>query len=197
MKTPTTNCLKLNCSTLQQQNPSSQRRYQQNRDSREKPSRGKAPAERTAKRIPSRGNAPANKGRGAKGCLEGSGTLYTVAARRWEATVSSQHIIAANEEVVTHTEGPWHTHTIKEGSAAPTLNQGEVCSNHRKVYGCQEKTRNNQQKVHGIHIQPRRRFVVSIHIHPRIRSVVSPNQQAKTKLKNCPSKTSKLKNKIH
>jgi hypothetical protein len=37
MQTPTTNCPKLNCSTLQQQNPSSQRRYQQNRDSREKP----------------------------------------------------------------------------------------------------------------------------------------------------------------
>jgi hypothetical protein len=59
------------------------------------------------------------------------------------------------------------------------------CGNHRKVRGCQEKTHSSQQKVHGIHIQPRRR------------SVVSPNQQAKTKLKNCPTNTSKLKMKIH
>jgi hypothetical protein len=69
--------------------PLSQKRYQQNRDSREKPFKG---------------NATTNRG-GAKGCLEGSGTLYTVATRRWEAIVPSQHTVATNEEVAAHTEG--------------------------------------------------------------------------------------------
>jgi hypothetical protein len=151
MQTPTTNCLKLNCSTLQQQNPSSQRRYQQNRDNREKPFKRESTSKSSSKEKPSRGNAPANKG-GAKGCLEGSGTLYTVVARRWEAIVPSQHTVAANEEATAHIEGPRHTHTVKEGSTTPTLSQGEVCGNHRKVHGCQEKTHNNQQKLHDIDI---------------------------------------------
>ena len=124
-----TSCPNLNCNTLQQQNPSSQRRYQQTRDSREKPFKG---------------NAPANRG-GAKGYLEGIDTLYIVVARRWEATVPSQHTVATNEEATTHTKGPHHTHTVKEGSAVPTLNQGEVCGNHMKVRDCQEKTHNSQQ----------------------------------------------------
>jgi hypothetical protein len=78
--------------------------------------------------------------------VEGSGTLYIVATRRWESTVPSQHTVATNEEATTHTKGPRHTHTVKEGSVVPTLSQGEVCGNHRKVRDCQEKTHNSQQK---------------------------------------------------
>jgi hypothetical protein len=59
MQTPTINCPKLNCNTLQQQNPSSQRRYQQIGTTERNPSREKAPVNR--ERNPSRGKAPVNR----------------------------------------------------------------------------------------------------------------------------------------